>query len=91
MPVLKETIACVSGASEPPGNREVLAKFKWRAGPDEKLLATGLYPSGQAKESSARETFGVYTPTGNGLVWDSALSATPENRPCSRDIKPVYQ
>lgn len=33
----------------------------------------------------------VYTPTGKGLVWDSALRATPENRPCSKDISPVYQ
>jgi len=35
--------------------------------------------------------FGPYTPTGNGFVWDSALNATPENRPCNRDISPVHQ
>ena len=32
-----------------------------------------------------------YTPTGNGLVWVSALSDRPEKRPCNKDISPVYQ
>ncbi|HXO35698.1 MAG TPA: hypothetical protein VN901_25445, partial [Candidatus Acidoferrales bacterium] len=42
-----------------------------------------------AQRSRSRPTMGacaVYTPTGNGFVWDSVLSATPENRPCNRDI-----
>lgn len=33
----------------------------------------------------------LYTPTGNGLLRGSAVSERPENRPCSRDISPVYQ
>jgi hypothetical protein len=32
-----------------------------------------------------------YTPTGNGLVWLSALMDKPEQRPCNKDINPVYQ
>ena len=32
-----------------------------------------------------------YTPTGNGLVWVSALRDKPEKRPCNKDINPVYQ
>ena len=33
----------------------------------------------------------TYTPTGNGLVWVSALRDKPEKRPCNKDINPVYQ
>jgi len=32
-----------------------------------------------------------HTPTGNGFVWLSLLNAKLEKRPCSSDIKPVYQ
>ena len=32
-----------------------------------------------------------HTPTGNGLVWVSELSDSPEKRPCNNDINPVYQ
>lgn len=32
-----------------------------------------------------------YTPTGKGLVWVVARSEAPPKRPCSNDIRPVYQ
>jgi len=33
----------------------------------------------------------AYTPTGNGLVCVVVLADPPAKRPCSNDIKPVYQ
>jgi len=42
-------------------------------------------------EKWCRDSLRLYTPTGNGLVWASALSDNPVKRPCSSDINPVYQ
>ena len=50
----------------------------------------GYQNAGSAKESHYR-ALQAYTPTGKGLVCVSVPSDRHANRPCSKDINPVYQ
>jgi len=48
--------------------------------------------SGFSQRALRLRAFQLQTPTGNGLEWFSeAPKANPAKRPCSNDIKPVYQ